>query len=360
MAYKLNGVIINIDDYTIKESIGKGAFGRVFLAIDNKTKGKCALKVIQETENLLKSKEQMNILREVSVPRHLNHPGIVKMIGFRFPLTEDEKGETKLLKLNGADYGQKTDIDLTGPIIITEYMKNGSLEKKMAEYITSEGKSHDIINPTVRSKIIFGVSATMKYVHAHQVIHRDLKLENIFLDDNYEPRIADFGLSKVIFGDAKMTMAIGSPIAMAPELFVDGDETYSIPVDVYAYAFILYRMFSNTIELDCAKKVKSPQQYMMQVSKGARPKKPKNIPEHYWELIKNCWLPNAADRPTFDDITNLLKDDRFALNEFGMKTNLDELHEYQKRIDIDFVEMKPVTKKREKKARKTKFVWTRH
>lgn len=376
----INDVLIDIDDYTIIKKIGEGGFGTVFLATENKTKKQCALKIMIETDTLKKKKDQMNVLREVCVPRILKLPGIVKMIGFRFPLTETELKTTKLLKLDGAKFGsKKKEIDLTGPIIITEYMKNGSLEKKMSEYLRTKGASHDLINPTVRSKIVFGVAATMKYVHRHQVIHRDLKLENVFLDDNSEPRIADFGLAKVVFGDTKMTMAIGTPIAMAPELFIDGDETYTLSVDVYAYAFLLYKMFSNSLLFNSARQPRSPQQYMMQISKGHRPKKPEDIPEHYWELITNCWKQDPADRPSFEEITELLKSDQFAINEFGMKTDLDQLHEYQARIDKDFdspTAAKPVIvlegekkillretsdkRKGEKVPRKTKFIWTRH
>lgn len=206
----INDVYIDIDDYTIIKMIGEGGCGTVFLATDNRTKENVALKIMLETGKLKNKSDQVSILREVCVPRSLLLPGIVKMIGFRLPLTDHEKKTTKLTELDGAKLGytKKKVVDLTGPVIITEFMKNGSLEKKTAEYISSKGTKNEIINPTLRSKVIFGVAATMKYVHKHNIIHRDLKLENIFLDDDFEPRIADFGLSKAIFGDVKMTMAM--------------------------------------------------------------------------------------------------------------------------------------------------------
>ena len=48
-----------------------------------------------------------------------------------------------------------------------------------------------------------------------------------------------------------------------------------------------------------------------------------------------CWAQDQYKRPTFTNIVKYLKDDRFALEEFGKRTNLDEYHEYQNRIDID-------------------------
>lgn len=83
------------------------------------------------------------------------------------------------------------------------------------------------------------------------------------------------------------------------------------------------------------KPIRSPQRYLFSISKGARPKRIDTIPDHYWDLMQKCWKRVPEERPTFDQIVTILKDDKFALEEFGMKTNLDELHEYQKRIDID-------------------------
>ena len=66
-----------------------------------------------------------------------------------------------------------------------------------------------------------------------------------------------------------------------------------------------------------------------------RPKKRDNIPENYWDLLEKCWDIDSHKRPSFEKIVEILKDDKFALNEFSMITNIDELHEYQIRIDSD-------------------------
>ena len=61
--------------------------------------------------------------------------------------------------------------------------------------------------------------------------------------------------------------------------------------------------------------------------------RPENIPDPFWDLIQACWKQNPEDRPTFDQITSELRNDKYALDEFGVKTDLDELHEYQDRVD---------------------------
>ena len=72
----------------------------------------------------------------------------------------------------------------------------------------------------------------------------------------------------------------------------------------------------------------------MCINKGKRPKRPENIPDSYWELIQKCWKQDYKSRPTFEELVEELKQDKYAIEEYGMKTNLDELHEYQKRIDF--------------------------
>lgn len=173
----------------------------------------------------------------------------------------------------------------------------------------------------------------MRQLHEKQIISRSLKIQNIFLDEKLEPVICDFHDFKSIENSPEMKLAVGSPYCMAPELFMDDSEKYSLPVDVYAYGFLLYNMFTSKLEFDDNQPIKSPHHYMMRISKGDRPVKPEGIPEHYWELIQRCWKQNPDERPTFDEIVNLLKNDKYALDEFGLKTNLIELHDYQKRVN---------------------------
>ena len=102
----------------------------------------------------------------------------------------------------------------------------------------------------------------------------------------------------------------------------------------YIYSSILLHLFTNNIKLNYHKKPRSSQQYMMLIVRGVRPTRPENMPDSYWELIQKCWKENPNDRPTFAEIVEELKDDKYAIEEFGMKTNLDELHRYQNRIDL--------------------------
>ncbi|OHT04697.1 hypothetical protein TRFO_27695 [Tritrichomonas foetus] len=367
---KLSDYLIDLDNYTLGEKLGKGGCGTVFKAIDKTTKQEVAIKFIHKTDKMNDKKEQMNLLREITVPCRLDLPGIVHLIGFRFPLSNSEKparGPTKV----GAD-----EPDLDGAVIVTELMKNTSLNNIIKDYL--DGKPTPKFGPTERSKIIFGIAQTMALVHAKDIIHRDLKLENVFLDDNYEPRIADFGLAKTLITGIEMTMTIGTPLYMAPELFMDGDETYDGKVDVYAFGILLYKMFENKLQLDDKKPIRSPQQLMMRIGKGCRPIKTPAIPDHYWEIITKCWDKDPEARPTFQAIVNILKQDKYALEEKGVKTDMAAFNEYKERVSkTDLPDdalgksfsrtfgksmmLKSMYKPREDdKPRKTKFIWRRH
>ena len=166
-------------------------------------------------------------------------------------------------------------------------MKNGDVLLIISDYLKREKDVSDKMNPTIRSKIIFGVVAIMKHAHKKGVILRDLKLNHILLDDNLEPAINPSSLSTFLTNPFDMEMGIGTPFFMTPEVFMNEDNSYDFSVDVYEYAFVLYKMFSNKIDFE-NKIIKSPQQYMILIGKGHRPKKQDNIPGHYWELIEKC------------------------------------------------------------------------
>lgn len=200
------------------------------------------------------------------------------------------------------------------------------------EYLKSKGCNSKILNPTIRSKIIFGVAAIMKKLHDKNIIHRDLNISHVLLDDNLEPMILPSRYTLILADLNELEGILFPSYNMAPEMFVNPYEdlySYNFLVDIYAYGFFLYEMFSPEIKFNGKTKLNN----LKNIEKGKRPIRPNDIPDHYWKLINDCWSHNPDDRPTFDEILDILKDDKYAIEEFGMKTNLEQLHEYQNRID---------------------------
>jgi polo-like kinase 1 len=82
----------------------------------------------------------------------------------------------------------------------------------------------------------------LKYLHAHRVIHRDLKLGNLFLNDQMMIKTGDFGLaSKLEFEGEKKRTICGTPNYIAPEV-LDGKLGHSYEVDIWSLGVILYTM----------------------------------------------------------------------------------------------------------------------
>ena len=81
-------------------------------------------------------------------------------------------------------------------LTITKYCKNGNLSNATNEYLDSNRQNRQKMNPTIRSKIIFGIASAMNFICKHNFIHGNLKLESVYLDDNFEPKITNLGFSR--------------------------------------------------------------------------------------------------------------------------------------------------------------------
>jgi serine/threonine protein kinase len=104
-------------------------------------------------------------------------------------------------------------------------------------------------------------------------------------------------------------MNIGTPLHMAPEVWVDESEGYNQSVDVYSYAMLLYSMFTPdpAAMLDDGRgKVKSVPDLMKRVAAGARFRCVPQINEAYWDLITSGWEKKPYNRPTFTEIINAM------------------------------------------------------
>ena len=153
---------------------------------------------------------------------------------------------------------------------------------------------------------IYGIACAMKYLHEQSVLHRDLKPDNVLLDEYLYPKITDFGLSRTYNRERvseHITSTLGTPIYVSPEIWDCND--HSCASDVYAFAFIVYEIITLEKPL---KNFKNLYQIRSEVLyKHYRPKFDVPIASCYKKLIELCWLQNDFVRPTFNDIVNELK-----------------------------------------------------
>ena len=298
---------LDLSKFSQQSFINKGTFGEVYKVMKNETKEIFAAKIslnklTEEQKSLI-----TNLKREVDLMSQINHPSILKFIGYS-PI--DFNSEYK-------------------PVIITEYSANGSLAHIME--LERRSLSPPLWDDTKKLITLYGISSAMSYLHSHNIIHRDLKPANILEDDFLFPKVADFGLSKMLHTnqDSMTTQSStgfkGTPIYMAPECW-DNNE-YSKSTDVYAFAMIAYELLTLEIPF-------KDFSYVMLCKKvavnGERPKLTNVINDCYAKLITDCWSQEAEKRPTFDQIKNELKTNKKFITD---SIDKDQFFDYVEMID---------------------------
>ena len=288
---------IDLTKYCIKEEIGSGTNGHInLIEMKNSNRQKFfAAKVLKKTINEI----PIQFLRELKILYSLRYPSIVKFIGF------SEKD------FNEENY----------PVIVMEYLQNGSLYQ-----ILNDNNKH--LNNTKKMIILIGVALGIKYLHIHGIIHRDLKLQNILLDDELYPKICDFGDSKPINLEFNLSSDVGTPLYMAPE--VSNNTEYSYPADVYSYGMIAYYIYSGLTPSkspfpNCSK-IKNPQisNFVKDLINEDPDKRPtfEQIVTLFLNGKEKTWLDNVDEKEI----------EKYLLHKFGLK-----IKQQKNDIDLEFI-----------------------
>jgi serine/threonine protein kinase len=175
-----------ISNYKIQDIIGKGAFSFVYRAIHLPTQLNVALKVIDIT--FISHEQETSLLEEINIHQSLCHPFIADF--FEFFQFESYY------------------------IIAMEYVCNGNL----SNYIHQKGKLKEI----KADKIFLQLLLVIQYLHeVKYIFHRNLNPDNVLLDERYNIRLIDFGLSFCSNNSMpNLTMKWGSPFYIAPEIIL--------------------------------------------------------------------------------------------------------------------------------------------
>ncbi|XP_047146581.1 serine/threonine-protein kinase NIM1 [Hydra vulgaris] len=194
--------------YKIRGDLGSGNFAQVKLSYHCLTKEKVALKILDKTK--LDEKTKRLLSREIKSMEKLNHPNIIRIF--------------EVLETPSKIY------------IALEYACHGELFHK----ILSNGKFLES-----EAKVYFGqLTSAVAYMHQCNIIHRDIKAENVFLALNGVCKIGDLGFSTVANPEDKLNTFCGSPPYAAPELFKD-DYYIGRYVDIWALGVLLYFMVTG-------------------------------------------------------------------------------------------------------------------
>lgn len=204
-----------IDDFVVVEPVGRGGMATVYRAHQVSMNRDVALKVIRLHDSIdINDDFRKRFAQEAEVIAKMEHIHILPVYS----------------------YGLTNDI----AYLAMRLLRGGSL----ADIITKQG--HLPLNQAV--SLFNQFAQGLAHAHSKGVIHRDLKLSNILLDDDGHAYLTDFGLAKLMTGDADVTATgniVGTPAYMSPEQL--RGEALDYRSDVYSLGIILYQMLTGRL-----------------------------------------------------------------------------------------------------------------
>lgn len=192
--------------YVIKGKIGSGGMAKVYKAVDERSDRTVALKLLHATLS-----EESEIVQrfkaEAEIVKRLQHPAIVGIY----------------------DYG----VVKGHPYLVMQYMARGSLSERFQQ--PGEMGSQEVV------RLLRRIASALDHAHRHNIVHRDIKLENILLDERGEAWLSDFGIARVTDAQhlTQTGMIVGTPLYMSPEQAM-GRPDVDYRADLYALGVVAY------------------------------------------------------------------------------------------------------------------------
>lgn len=200
--------------FQVIRKLGQGTYGKVQLAINRATNQEVAIKTIKKSK-IETEQDSLRIRREIQIMSSIQHPYIIHIY-------EVFENKDKI-------------------VLVMQYASGGELYDYVSERkeLTSEEAR----------RIFRQVASAVYYCHKNKICHRDLKLENILLDEKGNAKIADFGLSNVYDERHFLSTFCGSPLYASPEI-VKGTPYYGPEVDCWSLGVLLYTLVYGAMPFD--------------------------------------------------------------------------------------------------------------
>ena len=242
-----------VDDLTLLKSLGKGAFGQVFLTSKQGSTDKYATKQIDK-KFAANPKAKKYIDNEISILKDINHENIVKLY--------DVKETSQYFYL------------------VTEYCNGGALADRLEEYKDTYNAPfpEELVQYLMRQII-----SAVKYLHGKKILHRDIKLDNILVNFDSEEdkknknlmkakvKLIDFGFARYLKKEELAYSILGSPINMDPgilrklnKLEHSKEYGYDEKADIWSLGTIFYEMLIGK----CTFEAESMRELVSKVEKG--------------------------------------------------------------------------------------------
>uniref|UniRef100_A0A3Q2NSR2 RAF proto-oncogene serine/threonine-protein kinase n=1 Tax=Fundulus heteroclitus TaxID=8078 RepID=A0A3Q2NSR2_FUNHE len=292
---------IEATEVYLHSHIGSGSFGTVY---KGKWHGDVAVKILKITNP---TPEQLQAFRnEVAVLRKTRHVNILLFMGY---MTKDNLA------------------------IVTQWCEGSSLYKHIHVLETNYTMIQliDIARQTAQG---------MDYLHAKNIIHRDMKSNNIFLHEGLTVKIGDFGLATVKSrwtGSQQVEQPSGSILWMAPEVIrMEDNNPYSFQSDVYSYGVVLFELMTGELPYS---HIANRDQIIYMVGRGRLcpdlSKLYKNCPKAMKRLVADCIKKSKEERPLFPQILSSIELLQHALPKINRSASEPSLHRAAQTEDIN-------------------------
>jgi interleukin-1 receptor-associated kinase 1 len=276
-----------------KEKLGEGGFGCVY-------KGKLRSGHFAAIKLLGKSKANgQDFINEVATIGRIRHTNIVQLVGFC------AEGSKRAL--------------------VYDFMPNGSLNNFIFSQESSVSLSWEKLH-----EISLGVAHGIEYLHRGcemQILHFDIKPHNILLDENFAPKVSDFGLARLCPAnetEKSLTAAGGTIGYMAPELFYKNIGRVSYKADVYSFGMLLLEMAGRRKNLNAltenSNQINWPDWVHDQVSNEKAIEIGDGGTEEEEKIVKKmiiaglwCIQMNPLNRPAMNEVVEMLEGDMESL-----------------------------------------------
>ena len=279
-------LIKNLNDFSISSAVISEGTRRIIKCFVISTKQTIIVKLPLYQKN---QKEIQSLIQEYNTLAKCSHPVLQMAIGFYHPSNSYEH------------------------YLLVPFYKNGSLRN-----ICATDEFHN--DNSIKFIMVLGIASGLKYLHNNNIVHQNLKPENILIDDLFYPILTSFGISRK--EKNKMILQEKDIIYDAPELFSNCKP--NTQTDVYSFGLIVNEIYSGKIPF-----------HNMSINQINRLKMDGNvevdelIPDFLRDTIIDCLNPDPNLRPDFNEIDQILLsnfyklDDTFEIVKYLNKLNIE-------------------------------------